>query len=178
MNSRTKGKVIERQAAKAILQHIGIEVRRTAQVDGKLSADLIGWPGVHLESKGRHRIAALRFLSEAKKTALPGYVTMVVMSDNKDGEHTAMISLADLPELARRIIDDCVWRASGVSVGMVFRHRIAALGFLRQAERDATDGNIPTVLMRENGDTEFVVMVRLSDLPELARKVVEAKWEA
>lgn len=110
MNSRTKGKVIERQAAKAILQHIGIEVRRTAQVDGKLSADLIGWPGVHLESKGRHRIAAL--------------------------------------------------------------------GFLRQAERDATDGNIPTVLMRENGDTEFVVMVRLSDLPELAWKVVEAKGEA
>lgn len=110
MNSRTKGKVIERQAAKAILQHIGIEVRRTAQVDGKLSADLIGWPGVHLEVKSRHRIATL--------------------------------------------------------------------GFLRQAEGDATDGNIPTVLMRENGDTEFTVMVRLADLPELARKVIEAKGEA
>jgi hypothetical protein len=110
MNSRTKGKVGERQAAKAIMQHLGLEVRRTAQVDGKLSADLIGWPGVHVEVKSRHRIAAL--------------------------------------------------------------------GFLRQAERDATDGNIPTVLMRENGDTEWAVMVRLSDLPELAQRVIEAKGKA
>lgn len=43
------------------------------------------------------------------------------------------------------------------------RARIAALAYLRQAERDATAGNCPIVAMREDGDTEWVVMVRLRD---------------
>lgn len=103
MNSRNKGKVGEREAVKALAQHLGLTCRRTAQVDGGLSADLIGWPGVHVEVKRRKGIAAL--------------------------------------------------------------------GFLRQAEDDATDGALPLVVMREDGDTEWAVMCRLSDLRELCARV-------
>jgi len=44
------------------------------------------------------------------------------------------------------------------------RARIAAVEFLRQAERDATAGRVPVVVCREDGDTEWVVMVRLDDV--------------
>lgn len=49
---------------------------------------------------------------------------------------------------------------------------IAALRFLHQAERDAKPGSVPFVMMREDGDTEWAVMLRPSDLPELARRVL------
>jgi hypothetical protein len=47
------------------------------------------------------------------------------------------------------------------------RARISAIEFLRQAERDAVAGAVPTVLCREDGDTEWVVMLRLADLTAL-----------
>jgi len=47
------------------------------------------------------------------------------------------------------------------------RARIAAIEFLRQAERDAVAGAVPVVLCREDGDTEWVAMVRLNDLGAL-----------
>lgn len=50
----------------------------------------------------------------------------------------------------------------GLHCEVKFYSSIAALKFLRQAERDAKPGEVPVVLMRENGDTEWVVMVRLS----------------
>ena len=49
--------------------------------------------------------------------------------------------------------------------------RIAAMDFLRQAESD-TDGRTPFVLMRENHDTDWTVMVRVSDAPEFSRWLV------
>ena len=55
----------------------------------------------------------------------------------------------------------------------VKRHaKIAALKFLRQAERD-TKGETPVVVMRENGETEWVVMLRLSDTPQFARNLYD-----
>jgi uncharacterized protein YcgL (UPF0745 family) len=42
------------------------------------------------------------------------------------------------------------------------RSKIAALAFLEQAERDTTD-KVPAVVMREDGSTEWVLMVRLKD---------------
>lgn len=44
---------------------------------------------------------------------------------------------------------------------------IAAIRFLEQAERDAASGAVPVVLMRQDGDTEWVLMLRLSDLRAL-----------
>lgn len=55
------------------------------------------------------------------------------------------------------------------------RERIAALEFLRQAERDAVEPHVPFVLMRENGDTEWVVMCRLGKLVQLASELAAAR---
>jgi len=49
---------------------------------------------------------------------------------------------------------------------------IGALKFLEQAERDATPGTVPFVMMRQDGDTEWAVMLRPSDAPEFARRVL------
>ena len=45
--------------------------------------------------------------------------------------------------------------------------RIAACRYMDQAVRDAAEGNIPVVLMRENKG-EWMVMVHLKNLTELA----------
>jgi hypothetical protein len=50
---------------------------------------------------------------------------------------------------------------------------IAALRFLRQAETDAAKGETPVVLMRENGETEWTVMVRMKDAEAFARKLLD-----
>ena len=47
--------------------------------------------------------------------------------------------------------------------------KIGALKFLRQAERDAqATGDLPIVVMREDGDTKWVVMLRLEDCQRFA----------
>lgn len=45
--------------------------------------------------------------------------------------------------------------------------RISSIGFLRQSESDSPEGDVPIVLMRENGDTRWVVQVRLDCLRDL-----------
>ena len=55
------------------------------------------------------------------------------------------------------------------------RRRIAAVDYLRQAERDATAGNCPIVAMREDGDTEWVVMVRLRNARAFADAIRQAE---
>jgi len=50
---------------------------------------------------------------------------------------------------------------------------IAALRFLEQAERDAASGAVPVVLMRQDGDTEWVLMLRLRNLDAL-RNAIDA----
>jgi|APGre2960657404_1045060.scaffolds.fasta_scaffold222937_2 hypothetical protein len=52
--------------------------------------------------------------------------------------------------------------------------RISALRALRQAERDADSSSIPVVLMREDGDTRWVAMVRLDRLREFMDELREA----
>jgi hypothetical protein len=102
VNSKRKGKAGELDAARAVLQHLGLELRRTAQVDGKLSADLIGWEGVHVECKRRASIAALNHLRQAESDA-KGEVPIVLMREDGDTEWVVMLRLSDLPELARRV---------------------------------------------------------------------------
>ena len=50
--------------------------------------------------------------------------------------------------------------------------RIAALDFLEQAEMEAQPGSVPVVLMREDCNTEWTVMLRVSQAPEFARRLV------
>lgn len=64
----------------------------------------------------------------------------------------------------------------GVSFEVKARKSIGALRFMDQARDDAAKVKaLPVVLMRENGDTAFYALLRLEDLPEIARRVLEAK---
>ena len=49
---------------------------------------------------------------------------------------------------------------------------IGALKFLEQAERDSKAGCTPFVMMRQDGDTEWAIMLRPSDAPEFARRLL------
>ena len=49
---------------------------------------------------------------------------------------------------------------------------IGALKFLEQAERDSKPGCTPFVMMRQDGDTEWAIMLRPSDAPEFARRLL------
>lgn len=56
-------------------------------------------------------------------------------------------------------------------------HRIAALNFLRRAEADVQKqrtGAIPVVLMRENGDKEWSILLRMRDSAAFASRIHEA----
>lgn len=55
------------------------------------------------------------------------------------------------------------------------RARIAATAFLEQAEAEAPDGVVPVVVAREDGDTEWFVMVRLRDVQAFAREIVAGR---
>lgn len=66
----------------------------------------------------------------------------------------------------------------GVHVEVKGRKQIACLKWLRQAERDVMASSpsrtprwphCPIVLMREDGDTEWVMMMRVSDVPSFVR---------
>lgn len=105
INSRAKGKRIELVASKAISSIFGVPIRRTAQVDGGLSADLVGLPGAHIEVKGRKRIAAIDFLRQAERDANNKSVPFVVMLENGDTKPVLMLRLADLGGLVQCYAD-------------------------------------------------------------------------
>ena len=56
------------------------------------------------------------------------------------------------------------------------RARLGCSEFMRQAERDARQ-RIPFVLMREDGDSGWLAMVRLENLVQLAEALVAARRE-
>jgi len=66
----------------------------------------------------------------------------------------------------------------GIHVECKRYSRIAALDFLEQAELDATPGAVPVVVMREDCATEWTVMLRVSQAPEFARRLLAMLGEA
>ncbi|MEM9165997.1 MAG: hypothetical protein AAGB48_03125 [Planctomycetota bacterium] len=104
MNSRAKGKRIELELCPHLGRVLG-PCRRTAQVDGGLSADIVFEDPrirLHVEAKGRKRIAALGFLRQAESDAKPGMVPVVVMRENGDTEPVLMLRLSELPGLCQQ----------------------------------------------------------------------------
>ena len=80
---------------------------------------------------------------------------------------------------ARRSVQFCGRAGDADLTGVTGLHcevkryaRIAALDFLEQAELDAGAGEVPIVLMREDCATEWTVMLRVSQAPEFARRLV------
>lgn len=106
-NSRQKGARIEREAAEALRDVLGISARRSVQYAGVAGdADLIsGLPSVHFEIKSRKSIGALRFMEQAQADAAKAKtVPMVLLRENGDTEFYALMRLSDLPEVARKVV--------------------------------------------------------------------------
>jgi len=98
--SRDKGKRGEREAAKAIVEHLEIDARRGQQfAGGGDSPDVvIGLPGVHVEVKRTETLSVYKAMEQARDDA-DGKVPLVLHRRNKR-EWLAIVPLADLMALA------------------------------------------------------------------------------
>ena len=77
MNSRTKGKVAEREIAN-ILKGYGYDAHRGQQFSGlNGDADVIGVPGIHIEVKRRERFEDEPSLQQAECDARKGDIPIV-----------------------------------------------------------------------------------------------------
>ena len=107
MNSRNKGKRGELEAAKAAEKYLGCKLHRTAQVDGKLSADLAGLDGVHIEVKRYAKIAATQFMDQAVRDSEgKNDVPIVLMRQDQHRDWICMVRLEDLVHLSRRVLEE------------------------------------------------------------------------
>jgi len=101
-SSRTKGKVGEREAAKALAKNLGPQAdpRRGVQYQGGPdSPDVVGaLPGFHPEVKRLKRIAACRFMDQATRDAGSGLRPLVLMREDC-GEWLLIIRLDDIKAL-------------------------------------------------------------------------------
>lgn len=66
---------------------------------------------------------------------------------------------------------DLTTTLEGVHFEVKARASHGCLRFMEQAEEDARDGEIPVVLLREDGDTRFFVLVELEQVRTLAAKI-------
>jgi len=130
--SRDKGKRGERQAAKAIGEHWGHEVRRTRQSDGAYDPDLAGITGVWIEVKSLKRIALHRHYEQAKGDAGGGDIPIVVHKEDR-GPWLVTCSVEDLKELA-----ETLW-------GQHERPVVNSVIVRAEFDDDGTDSNVPYV---------------------------------
>lgn len=162
MNSRDKGKRGERDLAKALADALGIPLRRTAQVDGGLSADLVGLPGVHLECKRYESIPVLSwFRGDAGKRPL----LLTLIHSERSNEAVVVTQIASLRMLYMAMEKSGVFNYITLPPGT---HSVWK--FMDQAVRDAKESDIPVVLMREDRGVP-VIMCRVADLPALVERV-------
>lgn len=85
MNSRQKGKRIEREAAAALSAVFNVAMRRGVQFSGGPdSPDVIGLPGVHFEVKGVERLNLWAAMEQAVRDA-GSNVPVVAFKRNRSG---------------------------------------------------------------------------------------------
>ena len=103
-SSRDKGKRVEREAAKAVADALGIEARRSVQFCGRAGdADLTTSIGdVHFEVKARAAHSCLRFMQQAKVDAGDA-IPVVLLREDRNPRFHALIALDDLAELSALI---------------------------------------------------------------------------
>ena len=99
MNSRAKGARLEREAARAVEESLGLPARRSARNGVTGAADIVGTPGIRFEVKGRASLAVARFLDQARAEAAPGEVPAVLMREN-GGQWLLMVELGSFTALA------------------------------------------------------------------------------
>jgi len=100
VNSRSKGKRGELEAAKVWSELFGVEMRRSQQFCGRSdeSDDIIGQPGVSFEVKRVARINVQRVVARAVDDAAANRVPVVLhRGDNQPW--LVSLQLSDLPQL-------------------------------------------------------------------------------
>lgn len=68
VNSRAKGMRGENELAKILTAH-GYDCHRTGQTDGRLVADVVGLPGIHIEVKRAQKLNLTAALQQADRDA-------------------------------------------------------------------------------------------------------------
>lgn len=84
MNSRTKGKVGERELA-SILRSYGYDARRGVQYSGlNGDADIVGVDGLHIECKRREQITDEAHIQQAERDARKGEIPVVMYRRSRE----------------------------------------------------------------------------------------------
>ena len=104
INSREKGARLERAASKRIaVEWCAPDCMRQSQNGVKGAPDLgAALPNARTEVKGRHKIAAARWMDQCVDEARPGEVPVVVMREDR-GEWLVMLRLSDSQAFAERL---------------------------------------------------------------------------
>lgn len=107
--SRNKGKVGEREAVKQCIEHWGADpdkCRRSAQVDGGLTSDIVGaLPGFHVEVKRRKSIGALRFMDQAREDVGETELPLVLMREDGDPLWFCLFAMKDSEQFASSLFE-------------------------------------------------------------------------
>ena len=101
--SREKGKRGEREAVGVLRRLFSLPARRTAQVDGGLSADIVVGRAVHIEVKRRAAIGAMRFLEQAENAAGEGNLPLVLLREDGDKSWSVLVRLENLAGVVREL---------------------------------------------------------------------------
>ena len=78
-----------------------LPARRTAQVDGSLTADIVCDRDLHIEVKRRSKIGAMRFLEQAERDSTDGKKPLVMLREDGDTGWSVLVRLEDLVGVVR-----------------------------------------------------------------------------
>jgi hypothetical protein len=108
MNSRNKGKVGEREWAKWLRTHCGVDARRGVQYSGGAdSPDVTGFPGLHFEVK---RVEALNLGKAVKQAVRDSDSKIPVVAHRKNREDWLITFRAsDLERFVKTVIREATW---------------------------------------------------------------------
>lgn len=103
MNSRTKGAAGERELSKVLSELLGAKCRRGQQFCGSNGdADVVGIPGVHIESKRVEKLNIHEAMNQSVRDAKSGAVPVVCHRKNRT-EWLLTVRLADLVALSKAV---------------------------------------------------------------------------
>ncbi len=95
---RKKGKVGEREVAKALSRLFGVECRRGQQYSGLGGEDVVGLSGVHVECKRVEQLSLYKAIEQATSDAQGDDIPVVIHRRSKK-PWVAIVELDKLPAL-------------------------------------------------------------------------------
>ena len=112
INSRQKGARGEREVAHKLQEVLGIECRRGQQFSGLEGDDVVGWDGVHIESKFVEALNLQKAMEQSERDAGTDEVPVVIHKKNRKD----MLITVRVDDLIRfsDALDDALCRRKGV----------------------------------------------------------------